>query len=105
MNQNTNDNYERQLIEFKELQAKSKSVSEHAIRLNTQIENAQENYRKLVDAADKKFNTHNTEELKAMLQSWAEDNAKRLENWSRAINAKAAEVEEKNRAMKSIQQN
>lgn len=105
MTQDNNENYEKQLAEFKELQAQSKAVSEQAIRLNTQIENAQENYKKLIEASDKKFGTHNIEELKELLKNWSEDNANRLQAWKERISGKTNEVENKKNSVKIIQQN
>lgn len=100
----SNETYEQQLIQFKELQSKSQKVSEGAFRVNAQIENSQENYRKLVEVADKKFETHNVDELMEMLQKWQMENATRLANYADALNKKVAEVEEKTRLIKQIQQ-
>lgn len=98
------ENYEEQLNEFKELQLQSKTVSDNALRLNYQIETAQENNKKLIEAADKKFNTHDIDELLKMKESWIADNTNRLAQWKHKILTKAEEVAEKQRLIKHIQQ-
>jgi hypothetical protein len=98
------DTYEQQLNQIKELQSKNQKISEGAIRVNAQIENSQENYSKVVEIATKKFNTHDIEALKQLSIKWAEDNARRIEAAQLISDQKTAEVEEKTRMIKQIQQ-
>jgi molecular chaperone GrpE (heat shock protein) len=97
------DTYEQQLNQIKELQSKNQKISEGAIRVNAQIENSQENYSKVVEIATK-FNTHDIEALKQLSIKWAEDNARRIEAAQLISDQKTAEVEEKTRMIKQIQQ-
>lgn len=64
---------------FKDLQSKNQKISEGAIKINTQIETAQVNYKKLQELAMSKFDKSDIEELKTTLAEWKEENKKRYE--------------------------
>lgn len=92
---------ENKLIELKQ---KHKQISDSAIKLNTQIENAQDNYKKLQALALSKFGTSDVEELKNLLVKWTEQNAESLNNFEKEINQLEFEVNSKNNLIKQIQQ-
>lgn len=102
---NQEQSFEQQLAQFKQLQAESKAVAESIIRFNTQVENNQENYKKVIEVADKKFETHNVDELEAKEKAWIAENTSRLTNWSNAVKTKKQELQEKEQLLKTIQQN
>lgn len=62
--------------DIKELQSKNQKVVEGAIKINTQIESAQVNHKKTQELAISKFQTANTEELKAKVEAWKAENKK-----------------------------
>lgn len=94
-----------QEAKFKEIQAKNQKIAENAVRINTQIENAQETYEKLKTAAIKKFSESDIEKLKSMRTSWLEENDRKLKEWEEKTNQKEAEVAAKGQLIKQIQQN
>lgn len=102
---NEEQTFEQQLAQFRQLQAESKAVAESIIRFNTQVENNQDNYKKVIEVADKKFETHNVEELEAKKTAWIAENTSRLNNWSVAVKTKKQELQEKEQLLKTIQQN
>lgn len=64
---------------LKELQSKNQKVVEGAIKINAQIESAQVNYKKTQELAISKFETANTEELRAKVAAWKAENKKRYD--------------------------
>lgn len=64
---------------FKDLQSKSQKIVEGAIKVNTQIETAQVNYKKLQEVALSKFESSNLEELKEKVTQWKAENKRRYD--------------------------
>lgn len=64
---------------FKDLQNKSQKIIEGAIKVNTQIETAQVNYKKLQEVALSKFESSNLEELKEKVTQWKAENKRRYD--------------------------
>jgi hypothetical protein len=91
-------------LKFKELQTKSQKVSESAIKINAQIENAQQNHKKLQETAQLKFQTSNLDELKQLLANWKKENIERLTKFEADVNKVEADVNEKIRLIKEISQ-
>ena len=89
---------------FQQLEEKSKKIIEGAIQINTKIEAAQDSYQKLCELAKAKFQTDDLEELQTLLESWEKENAEQYENYEKALNQIEAEVLEKSKAIKEIQQ-
>lgn len=98
------NNYEEQEKEFKEIQERSNQVIQGAIKVNLQIENSQENYRKYSQISDQKFQSHNVEELKSKKERELQENNIMLTTYKQKVLQKELEVTEKNRLMKQIQQ-
>jgi gas vesicle protein len=89
---------------FKDLQNKSQKIIESAIKINTQIETAQVNYKKLQEIALAKFNSSNLEELKTKLATWKEENKKRFEQAKEKVNKLESNYNETVRLIKEIQE-
>lgn len=89
---------------FKELQERNKKISESAIKLNAQIENAQENHKKLQSMAMTKFGTSDIEELKKLLLSQEQQNETELAEFEQQITSLEKEVTQKNQIIRQIQQ-
>lgn len=95
---------QEQQQKFQELQAKSQKITEGAIKLNTQIETAQERFKELQDAALKKFGTSDLEELKTMAIQWREQNEQRLKEYATQIDNLEFKVNQTNQLIRQIQQ-
>lgn len=65
---------------FKDLQSKSQKIVEGAIKVNTQIETAQVNYKKLQEVALSKYESANLEELKDKVTKWKAENKRRYDS-------------------------
>lgn len=89
---------------FQELQQKNQKVSENAIKINAQIEHAQETRAKLKEAAQRKFGESDLEKLKIMSEKWKDENKKALNEFEEQINNKILEVQNKTNLIKQIQQ-
>lgn len=89
---------------FQELQKKSQTIIQSAVQINTKIETAKENYEKLAIIAKEKYGTDNIEELKSLLNSWEEDNMKKLKTYGEDLTKLEKEVQEKNNKIKELQQ-
>lgn len=98
------DNYEEQAKIFKEIQEKSNQVIQGAMKVNVQIENAQDNYKKYSQIADQKFESHDVAELEAKKEKQLYENNVMLTEFKQKVTQKELEVTEKNRLMKQIQQ-
>jgi DNA polymerase III delta prime subunit len=90
---------------FQDLQIKNQKVAESAIKINTQIEHAQETRAKLQEAAQKKFGESDLEKLKEMAALWKKENEDRLNAFEQDINNLTIEVQSKSELIKQIQQN
>lgn len=89
---------------FKDLQNKNQKIAEGAIKINTQIETAQVNYKKLQELAIAKFETAGIEELKVTLAKWKEENKKRYEVASEKVKKLESNYNETVRLIKEIQE-
>ncbi len=89
---------------FKELQNKNQKIAEGAIKINTQIESAQVNYKKLQEIATSKFETSDIEKLKETLAKWKEENKKRYEVASEKVKKLESNYNETVRLIKEIQE-
>lgn len=89
---------------FKELQNKNQKIAEGAIKINTQIESAQVNYKKLQEGATAKFETSDIEKLKETLAKWKEENKKRFEVASEKVKKLESNYNETVRLIKEIQE-
>lgn len=94
-----------QEIRFHELKSKNQKISEQAIKINTQIESAQENRAKLKEAAQKKFGESDLAKLKEKAAQWQSENEAKLNAYEEAIKNLELEVQSKNSLIKQIQQN
>lgn len=74
-----------QEIKFKELQNKSKTVTEQAIRINAQLEAAQNNFKKLQENAIKKYGTSDIQELRKILKEKEDENEKTLSSFEEEL--------------------
>jgi uncharacterized protein Yka (UPF0111/DUF47 family) len=90
--------------EFREIQEKSKKISEGAIQINTKIEAARESHQKLAALAKEKFGTSDIEELAAMLEAWDKENTEAVQKYADQVNSLEKEVNEKSSLIKQIQQ-
>lgn len=89
---------------FNELQMKNQKIAENVIKINTQIEHAQQTREKLKEAALKKFGESDLEKLKEMAQKWEKENEEALSKFEAEIEKKALEVQSKANLIKQIQQ-
>ena len=89
---------------FKDLQNKSQKIVEGAIKINTQIETAQVNYKKLQEIALAKFESSNLDELKAKVASWKEKNKQRYEQAKEQVSKLESNYNETVRLIKEIQE-
>jgi hypothetical protein len=96
--------YEEQLAELKEIQSKNQKISDGALRFNLQLENFQENYKKIIEQADQKFDTHNIEELEAKYNLYLEENQQQVLAAKKISAEKGNELLTKSEAMKKINQ-
>lgn len=90
---------------LQDLQNKNQKVSENAMKINTQIEHAQETLEKLKEMALKKFGKTDLNELKALAELWNKENEEKLQEYESNINKLADEVQQKYTLIKQIQQN
>lgn len=90
--------------DFKELQNKNQKIVEGAIKINTQIETAQINYKKLQETALAKFGSSDLEELKNKVAIWKEENNKRFEEAKDKVNKLESNYNETARLIKEIQE-
>lgn len=96
--------HEQHQQKFQELQQKTQKVIESAIKLNAQIEGAQENYQRLEEIGLKKYQTTDLEELKATATRWYQQNEERLLKAQERVQSVAQETEDKGRIIKQVQQ-
>lgn len=89
---------------FKDLQNKNQKIKEGAIKINTQIETAQVNYKKLQETALAKFESSNIEELKAKVATWKEENKRRFEEAKDKVTKLESNYNETVRLIKEIQE-
>lgn len=90
---------------FDDLQSRAQKVNESAIKLNTQIENAQENLQKVREAAQKKYGTSDLEKLKSMAEQWEKENEEKVFKFEEQVTSLEKEVLEKTNLIKQIQTN
>lgn len=89
---------------FQEMQMKNQKVKEHAMKINAQIEHAQETSIKLKEAALKKFGESDLNKLKEMLSSWDQENEAILKTYQEDGLKLSQEVQNKDNLIKQIQQ-
>lgn len=89
---------------LQELQTKNQRAAENAIRLNTQIEHAQEQLSKLRELALQKFGENDLEKLKEKAASWEKTNEEKLNEYEKKIMDLGTEITNKHNAIKQIQQ-
>lgn len=90
---------------FEELQSRAQKVNESAIKLNTQIENSQENLKKVKDIALKKFKTDDLEGLKNTADEWTKENEEKVANLEEKVVNLEKQVAEKTNLVKQVQTN
>ena len=90
---------------FEDLQIRAQKVNEGAIKLNTQIENAQDNLQKVKEAAQKKYGTSDLEKLKEMAVQWERENEEKVIKFEEQVTSLEKEVTEKTNLIKQIQTN
>lgn len=90
---------------FEDLQVRAQKVNESAIKLNTQIENAQENLKKVKEAAQKKYGTSDLNELREMAIKWENENEEKVLKFEEQVINLEKEVTEKTNLIKQIQTN
>ncbi len=89
---------------FQELQTASQKISEQIIKINTQIEHAEQTRDKLKEAAQQKFGESDLDKLKEMATKWHNENEKALDELEETIKQRSIEVENKNSLIRQIQQ-
>lgn len=89
---------------FQELQIANQKISEQAIKINTQIEQAQQTRDKLKEAAQQKFGESDLEKLKEMAHKWHSENESALSKFEEQIKQREIEVQNKNDLIRQIQQ-
>lgn len=89
---------------FKDLQHKNQKIAEGAIKVNTQIETAQINYKKLQEIALSKFQHSGIEELKTILATYKAENQKRFEIASQKVHKLENNYNETLRLIKETQE-
>lgn len=87
---------------FKDLQSKSQKIVEGAIKVNTQIETAQVNYKKLQELALNKYESSNIEELKDKVTKWKAENKRRYDVAKDQVNKLEMNYNETVRLIKDI---
>lgn len=88
--------------QFEELQQKHQQLNAQAIKINTQIEHAQENLKSLKETALKKYGTDDLNELKTMARDLAQQNKQQMENFSDNVFSLEKEVLHKQQLIKKL---
>jgi predicted nucleic acid-binding Zn-ribbon protein len=89
---------------FNALRERKQQVAEKAVKINVQIENAQERLKKLSEEAERRFGKSDLESLKIMAQQWKDENESRLAKYEEEIIALEKEVNEKSELIKQTQE-
>lgn len=89
---------------LEEIQEKSQKAIQLAIQINTKIEAANDNKKKLNDILMSKYNTTDVKEIEAILSQWEEENEKELKKAEDALQNLEKESQEKMEMIKKIQQ-
>lgn len=90
---------------FKDLQMKNQKVTEGAMKINAQIEHAQETRKKLKEAAKKKFDEEDLDKIKEKAALWKQENDNINNQLEADINKVELEVQLKSAIIKQAQQN
>lgn len=90
---------------FEELQSRAQKVNESAIKLNTQIENSQENLKKVKDIALKKFKIDDLEGLQNKADEWIKENEEKVDTLENEVVSLEKKVAEKTNLVKQVQTN
>ena len=90
---------------FKDLQMKNQKVIEGAMKINAQIEHAQETRKKLKEAAKKKFDEDDLDKIKAKAALWKQENDNINNELESNVNKIELEVQLKGAIIKQAQQN
>lgn len=89
---------------LQELQTKNQRAAENAIKINTQIENAQEQLNRLKNLALQKFGESDLQKLKEKADEWKRTNEEKLTEYEKQIMELGTEIMSKHNAIKQIQQ-
>lgn len=89
---------------LEEIQEKSQKLIQAAIQINTKIEAANENKKKLNDILMAKYNTNDISEIESILAQWEEENERELQKAEAALATLDKESQEKMELIKKIQQ-
>jgi len=89
---------------LEEIQEKSQKLIQAAIQINTKIEAANENKKKLNDILMAKYNTNDISEIESILAQWEEENERELQKAEAALATLDKESQEKIELIKKIQQ-
>ena len=89
---------------LEEIQEKSQKLIQAAIQINTKIEAANENKKKLNDILMAKYNTNDISEIENILAQWEEENERELQKAEAALATLDKESQEKMELIKKIQQ-
>lgn len=89
------------LDKFKELQAKNQKINEQAIKINTHIENAQQETKKILELLQQKYHISTIEECIELIEKREEENKQKLTVYENAVLTKEKEVLEKSLIIKN----
>lgn len=88
---------------FEELQNRAQKINESSIKLNTQIENSQNNLNKIRDVLQKKYGTSDLNALKELAKRWQEEDESVVSKLEQDVKSKESELLEKQNLIKQIQ--
>lgn len=89
-------------IKFEDLQKRAQKINEAGIKLNTQIEHAQQVLSKIKENALKLYKTDNLDELKRLEEQQTKENLDTIAQFEADILAKEKEINEKIELIKQI---
>ena len=89
-------------IKFEDLQKRAQKINEAGIKLNTQIEHAQQVLSKIKENALKLYKTDNLGELKRLEEQQTKENLDTIAQFEADILAKEKEINEKIELIKQI---
>jgi len=89
---------------LEEIQEKSQKLIQAAVQINTKIETANENKKRLMSTLVEKYHTSDIATLETILVQWEQENENELKKAEDSLLLLEREIQEKNEKIKKIHQ-